>query len=117
MSSTRANSKPTASESKDPGAVIWPERHGDQQRDVLLCDADRPAGPAQLHKAGLDVVFRPHQKKFATTERGPSKNPASNSFFSSGAYETEEVLRRDAHKWEPCMKASARVRAATLSDR
>jgi hypothetical protein len=31
-------------------------------------------------------------------------------------YETEEVLRRDSHKWEPYMKASVRVREATLND-
>lgn len=75
-----------------------------------------PQDPLNYTRAGLDVVFRPHHRKFAKTERGPSKNPASRSFFSSGGYETEEVLRRDAHKWEPCMKASVRVRATTLND-
>jgi len=75
-----------------------------------------PQDPLNYTRAGLEVVFRPHAKKFTKTERGPSKNPASKSFFSSGGYETEEVLRRDAHKWEPCMKASMRVRAPSLSD-
>jgi hypothetical protein len=30
--------------------------------------------------------------------------------------ETEEALRRDAHKWEPCTKSSIRVRATSLDD-
>jgi hypothetical protein len=75
-----------------------------------------PQDALNYTRAGLEVVFRPHEKKFIETERGPSKNPASKSFFSSGGYETEEVLRRDAHKWEPCMKASVRMRASGLSD-
>lgn len=75
-----------------------------------------PQDPLNYTRAGLDVVFRPHGAKFTKTARGPSKNPSSKSFFSSGGYETEEVLRRDAHKWEPCMKASVRMRASSLSD-
>ena len=29
---------------------------------------------------------------------------------------TEEALRRDAHKWEPCMKKSVRIMASSLDD-
>ncbi len=75
-----------------------------------------PQDPLNYTRAGLEIVFRPHHKKFTKTDRGPSKNAASKPFFSSGGYETEEVLRRDAHKWEPCMKASVRMQAASLSE-
>ena len=67
-------------------------------------------------RAGLDVSFRPHQGKFTKSKYGVPKNPSTRPFFKSGAYQTEEALRRDAHKWEPCMKASVRVRATSLND-
>ena len=75
-----------------------------------------PQDPLNYTRAGLEVAFRPHKGKFNQTERGPSKNPSTKSFFTSGGYETEEALRRDAHKWEPCMKSSIRVRATSLDD-
>ncbi|MFN8579434.1 MAG: hypothetical protein U0163_00445 [Gemmatimonadaceae bacterium] len=75
-----------------------------------------PQDPLNYTRAGLEVAFRPHQGKFTTSEHGMSKNPSTKSFFKSGAYQTEEALRRDAHKWEPCMKSSVRVRAASLND-
>jgi hypothetical protein len=45
-----------------------------------------------------------------------SKNPATKSFFSAKRYATEEELRRDAHKWEPCLKSSKTFRSASLKD-
>lgn len=75
-----------------------------------------PQDPLNYTRAGLEVAFRPHQWKFTKSERGLSKNPTTKSFFTSGGYQTEEALRRDAHKWEPCMKASVRVRASSLDD-
>jgi Subtilase family len=75
-----------------------------------------PQDPLNYTRAGLEVAFRPHKGKFNQTERGPSKNPSTKSFFTSGGYETEDALRRDAHKWEPCMKSSIRVRAGSLDD-
>jgi hypothetical protein len=62
------------------------------------------------------VAFRPNKDKFTETDFGTSKNAATKSFFSSKAYATEEELRRDAHKWEPCIKASKSFRATSLSD-
>lgn len=75
-----------------------------------------PQDPMNYTRAGLEVAFRPHQGKFRVSEKGLSKNPATKSFFSSGAYQTEEALRRDAHKWEPCVKASVQLRANSLQD-
>ena len=75
-----------------------------------------PQDPLNYTRAGLEVAFRPHKGKFNQTEHGRSKNPSTKSFFTSGGYQSEEVLRRDAHKWEPCMKSSIRVRATSLDD-
>ena len=75
-----------------------------------------PQDPFNYTRAGLEVVFRPHQKKFAKSDRGPSKNPATKSFFKSGNYQTKKALRSDAHKWEPCMKSSVNMRATSLDD-
>jgi hypothetical protein len=62
------------------------------------------------------VAFRPNKNKFTETEFGTSKNAATKSFFSSKAYATEDELRRDAHKWEPCLTASKKFRASSLND-
>jgi len=75
-----------------------------------------PQDPLNYTRAGLEVSFRPNKDKFTETEFGPSKNAATKSFFSAKAYATEEELRRDAHKWEPCLKASKNFRANSLSD-
>jgi hypothetical protein len=75
-----------------------------------------PQDPLNYTRAGLEVAFRPNKDKFTETEFGTSKNAATKSFFSSKAYATEEELRRDAHKWEPCLTASKKFRASSLSD-
>lgn len=75
-----------------------------------------PQDPLNYTRAGLEVAFRPNKAKFTETEFGTSKNAATKSFFSSKAYATEEELRRDAHKWEPCLTASKNFRASSLSD-
>lgn len=75
-----------------------------------------PQDPLNYTRAGLEVAFRPNKDKFTETEFGTSKNAATKSFFTSKPYATEEELRRDAHKWEPCLKASKNFRASSLSD-
>ncbi len=75
-----------------------------------------PQDPLNYTRAGLEVAFRPHLGKFRNSRQGPSQNATTKSFFKSGGYQTEEALRRDAHKWEPSMKASLRVRADSLKD-
>jgi len=75
-----------------------------------------PQDPLNYTRAGLEVAFRPHCGKFTKSKRGLSINPTTKSFFTSGGYQTEEALRRDAHKWEPCMKASVPIMASGLDD-
>lgn len=75
-----------------------------------------PHDPLNYTRAGLDVKFRPNHKKFGKTEKGASKHPVTRSFFTKKGFETEEELRRDAHVWETCIKASDRMRADSLDD-
>jgi hypothetical protein len=72
--------------------------------------------PLNYTRAGLDVVFRPHGEKFGETEKGKAKNPKTRSFFTQSKFASEEELRRDAHKWEPCIRASETFRASSLQD-
>lgn len=75
-----------------------------------------PQDPLNYTRAGLEVSFRPDKDKFKETEYGTAKNAATKSFFSARAFAPEEDLRRDAHKWEPCLKASKSLRATSLND-
>jgi hypothetical protein len=75
-----------------------------------------PQDPLNYTRAGLEVSFRPNKDKFNETEYGVSKNPATKTFFSAKQYAPEAELRSDAHKWEPCMKASKTFLASTLND-
>jgi hypothetical protein len=75
-----------------------------------------PQDPLNYTRAGLEIAFRPNKDKFARTYFGTSKYAVTKPFFSSRQYATEEELRRDAHKWEPCLKASKTFRASSLID-
>lgn len=70
-----------------------------------------PQDPSNYTKAGLDVVFRPHAKKFDNED---SINPKSESFFQLSDFSTETDLRRQAHKWETVMHATHRKRGSSL---
>lgn len=76
--------------------------------------ATDPAHPGAYTRDGLGVTFRPHdgkRKEQAQTHANPS------AFFGSkGAYTGEDELRRDAMKWETCMRAEHRFRAASLQN-
>jgi hypothetical protein len=75
-----------------------------------------PQDPLNYTRAGLDITFRPNSDRFSNTEFGASKQPSPKTFFSSKAYAPEEELRRDAHKWETCLKATRTFHAASLKD-
>lgn len=75
-----------------------------------------PQDPLNYTRAGLDVVFRPHGEKFGKSEKGKSKNPRTRSFFTQRRFASEDELRRDAHKWEPCIRASETFLASSLQD-
>ncbi len=58
-----------------------------------------PDHPGNYTRSGLDVVFRPHDKKFDPNSDNP-EHPVSDPFFQLKEFSTEHELRRDAHKWE-----------------
>lgn len=92
--------------------------HGTVGITATFCYATEtdPQDPLNYTRAGLEIAFRPNKDKFTQTEDGPSKNPSTKAFFSSKRYANEDELRRDAHKWEPCLKASKNFRASSLHD-
>jgi hypothetical protein len=70
-----------------------------------------PQDPSNYTRAGLDVIFRPHARKFDNEE---SINPKSESFFQLSDFSTETDLRYQAHKWETVMHAIRRKRGSGL---
>ncbi|MCY4007003.1 MAG: S8 family peptidase [Rhodobacteraceae bacterium] len=73
-----------------------------------------PHHPSNYTRAGLEVVFRPHDGKYT---RSDQMHPNTESFFGSklpGA--TEHDLRGDAHKWENCLHGSRRKRGMSLQN-
>lgn len=71
------------------------------------------AGPGYDYGAGLEVARS--RIGLQQAARGIEEY-LDEVLFKSGAYQTEEALRRDAHKWEPSVNRSVRVRAASLND-
>lgn len=71
-----------------------------------------PHHPGNYTRAGLEIRFRPHSEKF----KNPTQtHPNTKRFFgSSPSGATEDVLRRDAWKWENCMHSTARMRGSSL---
>ena len=70
-----------------------------------------PQDPINYTRAGLEVVFRPHEEK----RIAPKSPPKSRAFFRAREeYLTERELRDDHHKWETTLNASARVRPDNL---
>lgn len=72
---------------------------------VIAPEVD-PNHPSAYTRSGLEVSFRPHAQKYATTKGKRSTHPKTMSFFSaSNMYGiTEYELREDGHKWEPCLR-------------
>ncbi|MBI2678789.1 MAG: S8 family peptidase [Candidatus Koribacter versatilis] len=73
-----------------------------------------PSHPFNYTRAGLDILFRPHLQR-----RRDSKQLHANtkSFFGSSTFHTPEyLLREDAHKWEPTLKATRRLRGTSIKD-
>lgn len=61
-----------------------------------------PAHPVNYTRAGLLVRFRPDGVNTAT-------------FFGKGIYDTEAVLRRDALRWDTCMRRARKFDSADLT--
>ena len=72
-----------------------------------------PAHPNNYTRGGLEVFFRPNRDV-----RDPgAMHPKTAGFFRAGAlYQTEDLLRRDAHKWETCLHTSVIKRGASLKE-
>ena len=91
---------------------------GDVKLKATFCYATEtdPQDPINYTRAGLEITFRPDNTKFNKVEGKISQQPTSKPFFSAGGYQTEDELRRDAHKWEPCLKAARNFRSTSLND-
>lgn len=73
-----------------------------------------PAHPSTYTRSGLDVVFRPNEDIRSNEEAMHAK---SDSFFKpADMYTGEDVLRRDAHKWETCLHQSVTKRGSSLKN-
>lgn len=64
------------------------------------------AHPGMYTRSGLEVFFRPHSDRY---EENATHAKTDRFFSQSKLYDqTEESLRRDAHKWETCLTADVR---------
>ena len=72
-----------------------------------------PAHPATYTRSGLDVVFRPRDD---VHDPGAMHAKTSSFFRPADLYLTENILRRDAHKWETCLHASVCKRGRNLKN-
>lgn len=62
-----------------------------------------PAHPVNYTRAGLLIRFQPDSIK-------------SVPFFGLGMYDTEEVLRRDALRWDTCLSKERKMKAGDLPE-
>ena len=70
-----------------------------------------PQDPSVYTRAGLEVVFRPHDQRYLNAE---SQHPKSATFFGGLGDRTEQALRSDAHKWETVLHRSKRFQPSSL---
>ena len=92
------------------------EMSGKVEITATLCytTAVDPHHPSNYTRAGLEVTFRPHSEKRKDAKQF---HPNSRSFFgTSGSGITEDLLRRDAMKWENCQHSSLSMMGSGLHD-
>lgn len=77
----------------------------------FCCEVD-PQDSGCYTRAGLNITFRPNDKKI----KDGSLYPASSSFFKRHDFLTESELRSDAHKWESTMSMSQQKYGTSLSN-
>lgn len=99
-----------------PIPVPADEMPGKVEITATLCytTATDPHHPGNYTRAGLEPTFRPHSDKRTKPDQ---QNPNSKTFFgvkASGV--TEDVLRRDAMKWENCQHASLTLQGRSLKN-
>jgi hypothetical protein len=77
-----------------------------------------PEHASTYTRAGLEVRFRPHAKRFGVRDDGgQTAEPVTEDFFSGHRLTSklpEFKLRKDAHKWEPILRASRSLAAEDL---
>jgi len=73
------------------------------------CPVD-PQDASAYTRAGLDIVFRPNEKK----QKGKT-SADSRSFFSLKKYASEQELRSDAGKWETVLHGDVNMRGTSLN--
>lgn len=87
---------------------------GNVEIDATICysTAVDPHHPGNYTRAGLEIAFRPHSEKRKNADQ---LHPNTKSFFGSrSAGVTEDLLRRDALKWESCQHARVRMQGRSL---
>ena len=73
-----------------------------------------PHHPSNYTHAGLDVRFRPHDKKFKGTNQ---VHPNSVPFFGASMFGATEVeLRRSSWKWETCFHSFKQMQGQSLQN-
>lgn len=84
---------------------------------VITPEVD-PEFPGAYTRSGLEVSFRPNSTKFKFYNSKKAKHPETKSFFSTGKLygKDEASLRKDSHKWEPCLKGSANFVGSKLKN-
>ena len=87
---------------------------GNIQLKATFCYASPtdPQDAAAYTRAGLEVVFRPSDKKI---EVGKA-NAQTKGFFDMKKYATEEERRSDLGKWETVLHGSKRMRGSSLDN-
>lgn len=77
------------------------------------------AFPGSYTRHGVEVTFRPHDRKYKTNPNGKrSTHPASYSFFSKSAKfnDAEYAQKENGNKWEPILKHEEIFNADKLSN-
>lgn len=75
-----------------------------------------PAHPGNYTRAGMDVVFFPHDQQYAEDSPSPDKLK-SDPFFQLKEFSNEQELRHQAHKWETTLHREKKTkRASSLSN-
>lgn len=67
------------------------------------------AHPGNYTRAGMDVVFFPHDQDFDENSPSPDKL-RTDSFFQLKDFSTEQELRHQAHKWETTLHRSRKTK-------
>jgi hypothetical protein len=72
-----------------------------------------PHNPVSYTRSGLDVVFRPNDKK---RKKENQADADSKPFFQTRDYMSETELREDAHKWETTLHKKLSMFGSGLSN-